>query len=259
MAKKDDILTPVSPAPLPEDEKAPLMPVPALPKKDLLWWANTIQRYSSYSFLSFMTLHASSVIVAPLISIEAGDSTMRFANALYQEQLIEPVIVYGAIGLHVASGGYILWRKIKADYLARDEFPSMRRIINKLLSPTAKSGHMLATLVIPHVLVNRIGPQTILGDSSSISLAYIARAFQRSPWLSWTFYLLFVGFASHHIIWGLRKWLNAYGKRSRNVIYTAFFATVTASIVSLVKISRMPPASGWFLKQYDQVLEFFWH
>lgn len=243
----DDQLNPVSPRPtVVQSEDAPGN---EHPHRFTIWKAlRSVQRYSSYSFSAFLTMHAASVIAAPVISVEAGDATMNFTKAVYQEALLEPALVYIPLSLHIASGAILRFHK---NYLHRKHYggwPSLHKVWNSM-SSISKTGIALTPLVIGHVYSMRVAPLNVLGDSSAISLEYMAHWIHTHPYFIWSVYPVMVSIAMYHSIMGFRKWFNI--KQNLNAV----IATLSlCGLVSLVNISRVPHVTGYLLKQYNQVL-----
>ncbi|ANB11325.1 hypothetical protein AWJ20_4129 [Sugiyamaella lignohabitans] len=206
-----------------------------------------IHRYSTYSFSGFLFLHASSVIFAPVISPSFGESVLQTANPIYQAPGIEPLLVYGSLAAHVTSG--IILRAHKA-YLNKRYYDQWKL---PRFSPLAVSGYVVLPFVLGHITASRIAPQIVLGDSSLISLQYIAHGFHRHPILSWLAYIPLVFLVSHHVIWGWKRWLNLFGKKYTRKTYALFSTILLCGYISLARISRMPKVSGWVASQFDKV------
>ncbi len=62
------------------------------------------QKYSSYVFTIFVGLHASAVLVAPLISTDTANEVMMIGRTIYQAPILEETIVYSSCAIHVAAG-----------------------------------------------------------------------------------------------------------------------------------------------------------
>lgn len=216
----------------------------------------SVQRYSSYGFTAFATMHVASVIVTPAFSLEAGNSTLNFSKAVYQEWYLEPVLVYAPLTLHIASGAIL---RFHANYLHRKHYlkwPTLKRVWSKM-SGVSKTGVIITPMILLHLYTMRIAPLNVLGDSASINLEYVAHWFHNSPIFMWSVYPLMVFGTIFHMTMGWKKWLELYGRK-----YTRLFFGITGSftvlgVVSLVRMARMPQATGWIAKQFNQVLALF--
>jgi hypothetical protein len=182
-----------------------------------------IQRYSSYTFTVFATLHLATTSLIPLVtrSVPASESYLLLAREIYQTPLSEPLLVALPIVAHVASGVAIrLLRRsqnlrryggatpggaILPLHRRQPSAPAHQRIW-PALSWISCSGYVLALAVGLHAFVNRGLPLVVEGDSANIGLAYVSHGFARHAVLSWAAYggLLVVGCG--HMVWGWAKW-----------------------------------------------------
>lgn len=209
-----------------------------------------VQRYSSYSFTAFLTLHAASVIVAPVVSPELGNSTMQFTSAVYQAPAVEPILVYGSALAHVGAGLVLRAHKLYLDRVHYNKF------LKGWANPTVLSGYVLMPIVVGHAVYHRIAPQWILGDSSMITLDYVAYSVHHHPILAWSALLSLVGVGVFHVSRGWHKWLGAWNQWKMTMQSAIISATAIAfSSVSVFRIGQLPEVTGWISKQYHQVLE----
>lgn len=206
-----------------------------------------IQRYSSYTFSAFLTLHAASVVAGPIISPEIGDYTMNFTGAVYQEQLIEPFLVYGSLAAHIASGLILRLRYSYLYYRTHDKLPPRP-------SNVALCGYGLIPLVGGHLLYTRWIPLRVLGDSSMISMEYVAHTLHKYPIVGSMVLLTLLGTTAYHVINGWRRWLGLYTTKSNAKAYFTVLGSVLAGAISLFRIYNMAESSGWMAKQFDSVL-----
>lgn len=197
-------------------------------------------------------MHAASVMVAPLWSIESAEYTLQFTAAIYQSSLVEPWLVYGSLGAHIASG--LLLRAHKA-YLSKKYYDVWAL---PKFSPVAISGFALTPLLAGHIWSTRIAPQMVLGDSSLISLNYIAHFIHKYPVFSRISYFMLGFLTSYHVIWGFKKWFGLYGKKYRKATFGIYFGALIATAVSIARIGRLPRVSGWVASQYDLVFKSLW-
>lgn len=252
-------LNPVPPVPSKESQKSPetkesvARPSPSVPSSSE--WYNRfirgcqkVQRYSSYSFTAFLVLHGVTV-VTPIVSVKVADETLQFTRAVYQTNLIEP-LVFGSMAVHVISGSILRINRIMRRYKYYEQFK-----VN--IGRIPMSGYALVTFLMAHVVLNRFGPVSELGDSSMINFDYVAQQFHHNPWLSWLAYVPLVILSSYHVISGWKIWLAG----SRGSLATKLFrkknwavaATSALGITSLVILSRVEQVTGWVANQYTKV------
>ena len=201
-----------------------------------IYYLTRVQRYSSYTFTVFATLHIATTSIIPLItrSVPASEAYLLQTRELYQTTLSEPLLVILPIVAHVASG--VALRLLRRAHnlkryggatpavaaarhgAGRDgsgsekarhttHSPAHWAKLWPQLSYISVSGYGLAVFVGAHVFMNRILPLLVEGDSSNISLAYVAHGFARHPAISWLAYIGLVGAAAGHMTWGWAKWL----------------------------------------------------
>lgn len=185
-----------------------------------------IQRYSSYTFTVFASLHLATTSLIPLatLSVPASESYLLLAREIYQTPISEPLLVALPLAAHVASGvaarllrrsqnlkrygGATPGETLLPLHSRRQQHTpsSLRQRIWPHLSWISCSGYVLAIAVGLHAFVNRGLPLAVEGDSANIGLAYVSHGFARHPALSWPAYggLLVVGCG--HMVWGFAKW-----------------------------------------------------
>lgn len=126
-------------------------------------------------------------------------------------------------------------------------------------------------MFVAHVLVNRITPLKVHGDSSSVGLRFFSYGVKRHRWLANIGYAFMVSVASWHFVTGAAKYLRLtreyvteggdYGARKRTMrdrMVNAVAATVAAlwTLGGLGVIGRgvgAPLPSAWEVKQWDEV------
>lgn len=239
-------LHPVDPEPLPIQENTN---EPSKPVRPHVFFGivQKLQRYSSYAFTGFLGVHAAGVLVAPALSPQIGNETILFARELYHAPGMEGFLVFGSLAVHIASG--IILRLHQA-YLTKKNYNRLRL---PRLSPVAVSGYILAPLVTGHLILTRLAPLDLLGDSSLISLDYISYGFHKYPIVSWIGYIALGFLTLHHSIWGYKKWFSLYGRKYRTKTFGLYFGGILMTLVSLLRISRLPPVTGWIEQQYSMV------
>ncbi|CCG24951.1 hypothetical protein CORT_0G02710 [Candida orthopsilosis Co 90-125] len=82
-----------------------------------------IQKYSAYSFISFLGIHVTSVVIVPIIPVdkELKQQVFSLAKAVYQDiPFFEPIAIIGASLVHIVAGmGLRLVRGYKKHQLHR--------------------------------------------------------------------------------------------------------------------------------------------
>ncbi|VVT54735.1 uncharacterized protein SAPINGB_P004225 [Magnusiomyces paraingens] len=210
-----------------------------------------IQRYSAYTFTGFLGLHLTSVVLAPAFSYDAGNASLLFTNTIYQSPLVEPILVTGSLALHITSG--IVLRIIKV-LRSKRLYESYWTAISK---PTllAYAGYAATPLVLGHFYVTRYLPLSILGDSSLISLDYVAHSIADHPAMAIGSMLTMLTLTLYHTVYGWRRWLNIY-KRPKLLSGPGLFVVsgILLGVASLARLAAHGPAIGWVASQYDKVL-----
>ncbi|KAK9468977.1 hypothetical protein V1512DRAFT_202358 [Lipomyces arxii] len=242
-------LTEIPPAPIEED-----IALSAESEKDesndkkggermMLWryYLLKVHKYSSYGFTGFLALHLATVSATPAVfGIEAGDRAMMLARVLYQTPGIEETLVYGTLAVHVVSG--VMLRVYK---IYRDRKWYSHRL---KLSRVAFSGYLLLPFVASHFVVTRLIPLVTEGDSSLVSLRYIAHGFARSSAVSWGFYLLFVSGTAYHVGYGWARWLRLH-KLGR--VRLAQFGAFLIGVLGLRAVNKGQNVSLYVGRKYD--------
>lgn len=212
----------------------------------------SIQKYSSYAFSSFLVLHLGSVVISPLISYETGNQAVLFTKTLYQSPAIEPIMVVGSLATHIATG--ITIRAIKM-YRSYKHYDKLITPVSKP-SPLAISGYLLTPLALGHFYMSRYLPEKILGDSSLISLDYIAHSIADHPASALGALTLLLSTGLYHTIYGFRRWFGIVGGKPKltSPQNLTLYAGVICGIVSLAKIASKGPIPGWVGSQYDLII-----
>ncbi|KAK4216828.1 hypothetical protein QBC37DRAFT_278674 [Rhypophila decipiens] len=184
-----------------------------------IYYLTRIQRYSSYAFSFFASLHLATTSLIPLAarSVPASESYLLLAREIYQTTLSEPLLVGLPIIAHVGSGIALRFAR-RAQNIRRygrqhHVQPSKLTIRNLGVSagwPTtsfiAISGYGFSAILAAHIFMNRGLPLMVEGDSANIGLAYVAHGFARHPWTSWVSYAALLGLGCGHMVWGWAKW-----------------------------------------------------
>lgn len=215
------------------------------------------QRYSSYAFTIFTSVHLVTTSLVPLAtrSVSASESYLLLSREIYQTRVSEPLLVIVPIVVHVAAGIGLrlvrryqnlrryggatpgLWptgssnqvgerkRSVPEGDRERPARPWSRKLQSwwhrsrlhsgwPSLSIISASGYAFFLALASHIVVNRLLPLAVEGDSADIGLAYVAHGFARRPVVTWLSYSAFLGLASGHMVWGWSRWLHMAQKAS---------------------------------------------
>ncbi|MCJ1368560.1 hypothetical protein MMC16_007704 [Acarospora aff. strigata] len=189
-----------------------------------IYWLSRLQKYSSYAFTTFLTLHITNTSLIPLLthSLPASDTYLLLTRPYYQSPIAEPLLVALPLATHVASGIALrLYRRRQNGLRYGDEgrdrtstgtstSTSTREDRRKWwppLSGTSALGYVLLPFALGHVFVNRVLPLRVEGGSSGVGLQYVAHGFARMPAVAGVGYAVFVGVGVWHVVWGWAKWM----------------------------------------------------
>ena len=231
-----------------------------------------IQRYSSYTFSAFLAAHVANTSLIPLAtrSVPTSDTYLLLTRPYYQSPVAEPILVIAPLALHIGSG--IALRLYRRHQLAKRygaESKSQRRLLSwPKLSWKSASGYALLPAVAIHTLVNRIVPLWADGGSSGVGLQYVAHGFAKHPLVANLGYIMLVGLASFHVVWGWAQWLGKTpdqstdlgfsrkeGQKRRwwsiNIASTSLAISWMAGGLGIV--GRGGRATGWIGKGFDDL------
>lgn len=209
----------------------------------------TTHRYSAYTFSGFSVIHFLNTGIAPLFSrvgdLTFADENLTAARALYQNSyLSEAVFVFGALGLHVASGVAIRLLRIGREYIWYKDHARIPK-----LSWNSTTGYLIIPFVLAHVTANRWAPWKLQIDVTSSIVGHWIR---RNPLIGWTFYSAFVAMSTLHISNGLGQWLGWRKKRR----YLVNSAVVSLWLAGLIKVAAHGIVPGLKGRQYDSIEQF---
>lgn len=174
-----------------------------------------LQKYSSYVFGVYASLHITNTSIIPLItrSVSASEPYLLLTRPFYQSFPLEPLLVSLPIATHILAGLAlrIHRRNANLEYYGASSLPISKRLEKRLkvwpaVSWTSLSGYILAPLVIGHAFVNRALPLIYEGGSSGVGLGFVSHGFARHPVVSWVGYMALLGVAAGHFVWGAARW-----------------------------------------------------
>ncbi|KAK5104976.1 hypothetical protein LTS08_001249 [Lithohypha guttulata] len=237
-----------------------------------------LQKYSTITPTLYLIGHYANTAAIPLftLSTQKAENSLLLTRPYYQSFPLEPLLIFAPIVTHVLSGLSLrIYRRFQAAKRYGAETHAERAKITKALWPklslTSALGYALYPMMAAHIIVNRITPLKVHGDSSSVGLRFFSHGVKRHPWLASLGYTVMVSVASWHFVGGAAKYLRLtreyvteggdYGVRQRRVrtrmlnIVSGLVAAVWA-LGGIGVIGRgigTPEASAWEIKQWDEV------
>lgn len=236
------------------------------------------QKYSTLGPAAYLFFHYANTAVIPLISYSTAtaERTLLLTRPYYQASLVEPLLIFGPIVVHVASGLSLrLYRRFQAAKRYGAETHAERQQITRSLWPklslNSALGYALYPMLAAHVIVNRWAPLKVHGDSSSVGLRFFGYGVSRHPILANIGYSILVSVASWHFVGGAAKYLRLtreyvteggdYGMakrrfRERAVNLASGLVALVWALGGLGVIGRgvgAPVPMAFEVKQWDQV------
>ncbi|KAG9284470.1 hypothetical protein G9A89_014074 [Geosiphon pyriformis] len=201
-----------------------------------------VQAGSAIVFSTFLVTHLSAAILANFGGVELANKALVLGRVYYQNSLLEPIIVFGSLWVHITSGVAkrgirLFWRKLrkedsrkltgevneKIEKIVTDETNDKGQVVRQkittkttttitpsyisravafLLPLHSLTGYLLIPVVVSHYAVNRIIPRRYLGDSSLIDITYVTLALKRWPKSTYLGFTLLLGLAAYHVASG---------------------------------------------------------
>ena len=210
---------------------------------DALSLATRLQSASALSFFAFLALH----LAAPLSAAFKLDAstTMLLTREYYQTSLLEPILVWGSLAVHVTSS------------ITRRAFQGPPKKSSSLHSI---AGFLLVPCVIGHALTHRILPARRGISPSLLSYQFVSYSLLVHPYTSWLGYGLLSVAASYHAAGGLKMILSGRRRAARlpdgniaKVGYAAVVSGLGLGLFNLAKNGTEVPL--WLCKRYAEVLQ----
>ncbi|KAF2852281.1 hypothetical protein T440DRAFT_446869 [Plenodomus tracheiphilus IPT5] len=239
------------------------------------WWLLRIQKYSSYTFTLFTTLHIANTSLVPLSTRSVAESNryLLLTRPYYQSALTEPLLVALPLAAHITSGIALrLYRRRQALHRYGAETRTDKRTIPwPALSGTSILGYALVPFAGFHVWTTRILPLYAHGDSSLINLSYISHGFASHPVVSFAGFSALVGVGVFHFVWGAAKWLGwtpsqvksteeerDLVRKRRWYVLNGLSAGLTALWLAggLGVVGRDGKTVGWVGKEFDELYKY---
>lgn len=272
-----------------------MYPVPTTTNTTCDETVTRLQRYSSYTFTLFASLHFTNTAIIPLVyrSVPYSEPFLLMTRELYQTRISEPLVVGLPVVAHVLSGLAIrvlrrnqnkkryrghsnpgTWslEEAKSTLPLSSSYKSGSRIW-PIFSNIAASGYVFAVFLTSHVAMNRILPMLVDGDSSNIGLGFVAHGFARHAPSAYTAYTILLSVGTGHMVWGMARWLDfappanwkkmTFEKATRRRQSRAWW-TIQVTAVSLIAVwaagglgvvAQAGPAQGWLAGVYNNIYE----
>lgn len=202
--------------------------------------ATRVQSISALSFSAFLAMHLAAPLAAAL-QLDAN-GVMLLTREYYQTSLLEPVLVWGSLGLHLLSSA------------------TRRILLGPPKKPSAHSltGYLLVPLIAAHSVTHRIFPARRGLSPSLLSYSFVSYSLAAYPVLSWLSYGVLSILTGYHSITGLRKVLS--GRRKAAVLpdntwkasYALLLSGLGLGIANLASEGADVPI--WLGKRYAELL-----
>lgn len=231
-----------------------------------------VQKYSSYAFTVFASLHIANTSLIPLATKTVSQSNryLLLTRPYYQSALTEPLLVGIPLLAHVSAGIALRFyrRRQALRRYGAETHQDKRKIPWPSLSGTQLLGYCLIPLAGFHVLTTRLMPIYMHGDNSLISLSYISHGFSLHPFISFAGFTALVSVGAWHATWGWSKWLglapaqvtNPSGKkhwerkkRWYGINFVSALVTGLWLAGGLGIVARDGKTEGWVGREYDEL------
>jgi len=236
------------------------------------FYLTRLQKYSSYAFSVFASLHITNTSIIPLLtgSVSVADSYLLLTRPYYQSRPFEPLLVAAPLAVHIVSGLALRFYRRRQTVLRYGaESRSERRTLRwPAVSGISALGLALVPLALGHAYINRVIPIWYEGSSANVGLEGVSHGFARHPIISFAGFTVLVTTAVWHFTWGWAKWLGwtpaqvthggAEGdlwKKRRWYAINGLSATVSIIWLAggLGVVGRGGPAEGWIAGVYDEL------
>ncbi|KAF2500697.1 hypothetical protein BU16DRAFT_557153 [Lophium mytilinum] len=236
------------------------------------YYLTRIQRYSSYTFTAFASLHIVNTSLIPLVtrSVPTSEPYLLLTRPAYQSALMEPLLVVLPLFAHVASGIALRLyrRRIALRRYGAESLSDRRHIPWPPISGTSKLGYALVPLLGFHMLAARGLPMYLHGDSALVNLSYLSHGFALHPVVSSAGFTALITVGAWHVVWGWARWLGLaprHGqssgaeqelvKKQRWYQVNGLAAAVAALWMAggLGVVGRAGKVAGWVGREYDEL------
>ncbi|KAI9873846.1 MAG: hypothetical protein M1830_010538 [Pleopsidium flavum] len=262
------------------DHSSPPPPPPPLARSTTLglsghstvYWLTRLQKYSSYTLTTFLTLHITNTSLIPLLTptLAHAEPYLLLTRPYYQSPLTEPLLLLAPLLTHIASGTLLRLhrRRQSALHYGAETRSDRRRVAWPKLSGTSALGYLLVPFLVGHAFVNRVLPLWVEGGSSGVGLGYVGHGFARMMGVAGVGYAVFVGVGVWHVVWGWARWLGwtpgqvgeggvqgQLRRKRRWYVINGVSAVVAALWMAggLGVVGRGGEVKGWLGRGYDEL------
>ena len=268
--------TPISP---------PSSPAPTYVPSVLTLLQST-HRYSSYVVSGFLGLHALNTCIIPLVTVISNqdaalskiDNGFMITRYLYRpSESVEIGLILVPLGVHVLTGLALRARRVYKERNLYGEgllalharqtrinrakglsWPRIRALPRLGYSSTAATGWATLLFVSLHAFATRYLPWKYGGDGET-SITIVTHALQKHPLLAYTLYSGLIAASAFHVISGWGRWLKlTFTPRGRRLKNYLVAGTITAWLVSLVRVGRLNIFSRVVKIEYDSLYRRLW-
>ncbi|CUM54747.1 uncharacterized protein AC631_01785 [Debaryomyces fabryi] len=261
----------------------------------ILFYLLKVQKYSAYTFSSFLGLHLTSVVIVPGLGVPMllGQEIFEMSRAVYQSiPYFENLVIIGSSVCHIFSGiGIRIIRNyiksgqnhhsklVHEPVIKNDERDDIglggitgliglgyrKSMISRLipgLSPLLFSGYLLLPLIGYHFTKFRHIPNVIDGDSSLINLEYITYYLNKSPLekvgnaINYIALMGLVVVGSYHFVSGFLKLNHKYSLNYKKLGYSFIGGLSILGCISLVRFKSLPLAEGFIGKLFTNYVNY---
>lgn len=217
----------------------------AIPKRNgtrqmVLKVSTRVQTISAVTFSGFLVLHLAAPIGAGLGLDASG--IMLLTREYYQTPLLEPILVWGSLGAHIASS------MVRRAILGVPKKPSLH----------SATGWLLVPMTLAHSVTHRILPAWKGISPALLSYQFVSHGLVESPFVSVAIYGTMILAALHHGIAGARSLISGRRKAARlpegglaATGYAMLIGSLGLGLVNLKKEGSEVPL--WLAKRYMEV------
>lgn len=247
-----------------------------LSQHSAIWYLQRVQKYSSYIFTAFATMHITNTSIIPLLtqSVPASEPYLLLTRPYYQSPGVEPLMVALPLWGHILSGVAI--RVIRRNQNAKrygDAYSQENKagFFTKFwpkVSGTSRLGYIFVPLALGHIVLNRAIPRAYKSGGGNVDLAYVSHAFAKHPLVSFAGFAALLSVGCFHMTWGYAKYFGwtpdqvadtgakrELRKKRRWYIINAVAAAITGLWMagSFGVVARGGEAAGWVAREYNEM------
>lgn len=266
-------------------------------KSGLQWLPGLMRthRYSAYTFLGFLGIHATSVMLVPVLPIEPGikQEVFEMARSVYHSLPQVENVVLGAALTHVVTG---IWMRILRRKKSKPRHKQLLQeppiisdptrsdiglggITSLLglgfkkswisqqvpgLSPLAFSGYVLIPFLLVHFAKFRWLPIFVDGDLSLVNLEYITYYLTHSPIrggnvLNAFNLITLVWVTLYHVVSGMLRYNHKYSVNWKRFGYLLINSFTAVGLFAIWKYrSNSVESTGFIATTFKKYLSVFW-